>query len=525
MAVGTYTTDLVVIASCEDKDADPGLWAEMTGHSGGGADATETDYFIQGDACISQSTGAADLLEAGLMYNFGSDISGSIEPGMCVFFWQVFLAANAVDSWANGGLRVMIGSSTGNFKFWRSGGKDFGRYPYGGWQNVVVDPLLTPDYEDGSPTSAAQYFGSLPNIVSPVSKGNPHACDVLRYGRGKIIIENGQTGAYGTFTNMASVNDSQYNRWGLFQEIAGGYLWKGLMSIGSVATSVNFQDANANIVVDDTRRTYKSFNRIEINNANSIVSWSAVQITALGSASPGELEVVGDCAFTLDSCTFTDMGSSVFKSNSTITDSTFRRCAEIYQHSATFNGCTFDSSTASQFMVSANNITAIQNCAFTAPTNAIHAMRIDTTGTYTLTGCTYSGFGASGTSAATIYNNSGGLVTLNLAGGDSPTIRNGTGASTDVVVAVVLTLTGLPASTEVTVVASGAARTVLHNTENASGSDQYSYGAAQVGTVVDILCHNIDYDPSFGSIYNYTLGATSTSIPIQMVPDPNYYNP
>lgn len=525
MASPSYNTDLVVVASAEDNTGDPGTWTEMTGHTTGGAAAQETEYFIQGDYCISQSMGQNLGTNAGIMYNYGSDISGNLPSGGCYFFWIMFAAPNAVDVLANGGLRAMIGSGAGDFKFWKVGGSNFGRFPYGGWQNVVVDPTITADYEEGTPTAAHQYFGSLPSQVTKVTKGSPHGLDIIWAGRGKLIATDGESGDYATFLGMSTQNDNQYTRWGLLQYQAGAYLWKGLMSFGTSAASVNFVDANRSIVIDDTRKVYKEFNRIEVYDSESVVTWSAVQITALGSASPGEFEVIDDATITLDSCTFTDMGSFAFRGNTTINDSVFRRCNQIHQHGATIDGCTFDSSTASQAMISANDISEIKNSAFTAPAQAIHAMRIDKAGTYTLTANTYSGFGASGTSAATIYNNSGSLVTLNLAGGDAPTIRNGTGASTDVVVAVILTLTGLPASTEVTVVASGGARTVLYNSEDASGSTQYSYGAAQVGTIVDILCHNINYDPSFGSLYNYTLGATSTSIPIQMVPDVIYYNP
>ena len=66
---------------------------------------------------------------------------------------------------------------------------------------------------------------------------------------------------------------------------------------------------------------------------------------------------------------------------------------------------------------------------FTGSGSTGHAIRITTPGTYTLTGNTFTGFGADGTTFAAIYNDSGGLVTLNIAGGvASPTVRTNTGA-------------------------------------------------------------------------------------------------
>ncbi len=522
MASPSYTTDLVLIASAEDTTGDPQTWDELYGHALGGAETQETDYYLQGDACISQSLGGKTGTQAGLQYENGSDISGSFNDETCVFFWQALMAPNAMDTWANGGLRLVIGSAEGDFRFWKSGGSDYGRNPYGGWQNIAISHVASADYTEGTPTSGAAVFGSMPNMVAAVSKGNPHAMDVIRYGRGEIIVTNGTAADAALFSEMASVNDKQYNRWGLFQEVAGGYLWKGLMSIGTAAASVYFDDENLNVTVDDTPRTYKTFNRIEINHASSVVNWSAIQFAALSSNSPGELEIVDNAAVAFNSCTFTDMGSFAFKSNSTMTDCIFRRCNQIHQHGATFEGCTFDSTTASQAMVSANDLAEFDNSEFIYSRG--HGIVISKAGTYNMTNVTFTGFGASGTSAACIYNDSGSMITINLAGGTSPTIRNGAGASTDVVVSVTLTLTGLPASTEVTIVRVSD-RVVLHNTENASGSEQFGYGSAYIGTVVDILCHNLGYDPSFGSILNYTLASENRSVPIQMVPDNIYYNP
>ena len=62
-----------------------------------------------------------------------------------------------------------------------------------------------------------------------------------------------------------------------------------------------------------------------------------------------------------------------------------------------------------------------------------HFVEITSTGTISLDNLQFSGFGADGTTSAAIYNNSGGAVTINiLNGGATPTVRNGTGASTTI---------------------------------------------------------------------------------------------
>jgi hypothetical protein len=63
-----------------------------------------------------------------------------------------------------------------------------------------------------------------------------------------------------------------------------------------------------------------------------------------------------------------------------------------------------------------------------------HAIEITAPGTYNFTNITFSGYGGtagsnltpnSGANDAAIYNNSGGAVTINVTGGNSPSVRNG----------------------------------------------------------------------------------------------------
>jgi hypothetical protein len=122
----------------------------------------------------------------------------------------------------------------------------------------------------------------------------------------------------------------------------------------------------------------------------------------------------------------------------TFSGMTFQNCPSFTQNSAVIDGSSFYGT-----KVTANNPGLIDNCDFTS-SGAGHAIEITATGTYTMSGDTFVGYGADGTTDAAIYNNSGGAVTINVdGGGDIPTIRNGAGASTTV---------ESPVSTTVTVV-------------------------------------------------------------------------
>jgi len=529
VAVATYSTDLSDISTCEVI----GTWTELTGHTSGGAATVDGESYIQGSNCISQSTGTKTGIVCGLEYDHGSDMSGSMSAGDCFFFWQIYLAAANVETFVNGGLRVGVGSSAGNMKFWKTGGKDFGRYPYGGWQNFAVDPTYAADYTDGSPTSAYQFFGSIPNILAAVAKGNPHGVDAIRYGRGDLYVEYGESGNYGTFAGMASANDAQAARWGLFQAQGTGYLWKGLISFGTSSNAVDFRDSNVNITIEDTPRTYTSFNKIEIVNASSNVEWIGVNITALNASglSIGTLEMVDNATINIDTCVFTDMSTFIFDTNAVVANSTFRRCDQVTQGGGDFDDCIFDSSTSSSGSLYVSNLDNVDNCSFTSD-GSNHAMELSSAhagNSYTLTGCTYTDYATvTGTTGnECIYNNSGGAVTINIDGGDTPTYRNGAGASTNIISAYTHTITGLEQNSEITYVTAGTSTELFH-VENATTSDgdgkyQTTYSHSG-GATVDVLIFHTEYKPDISNIIGITLPTVNATVKVQMFLDENYYN-
>ncbi len=138
---------------------------------------------------------------------------------------------------------------------------------------------------------------------------------------------------------------------------------------------------------------------------------------------------------TFDTLTINDY-STISASGATFLNSTFLNVPSSndsisISSGTTFTGCTINVSrvTAGNYWVSTPSPTGFTNCSFIG--GGGHAIRITSGGTYSFVGNTFSGFGASGTTGAAIYNDSGGLVTINISGGgDTPTFRNGTSAST-----------------------------------------------------------------------------------------------
>ena len=397
---------------------------------------------------------------------------------------------------------------------------------------MMADPTKTADdVYGGGHGGAYQFFGSGLNLLVGISRGAPHGVDAIRYGRGELIIEFGQAANYGTFPGIAAQNDNQSYRWGLFQEEGIGYLWKGLMSFGNATNPCDFRDSNRNITIDDTPATYAAFNRIEVNNSSSRVDWTGINIVALNAAglSIGQFEAIANADINWVGCSFTDMGTFIFQALSTISSTTFRRCGLVTQGGGDFDDNIFAESPAAVALL-VSNLDNIDGCSF-ASDGTGHAMELTSAhagNSYTLTGCTYTGYGLDDTTDAVIYNNSGGAVTINIDGGDTPTVLNGSGASTTIVAEYTFTVTGLELNTEVTFVTAGTT-TVLYNVENASTSDgdgkyqvTYTHGG---GETVDILIHHINYKPDISNIYGLSLPSVNASAKVAMFVDENYENP
>ena len=426
----TYTTDLTNIALAESGET----WGEPTGATGGGVPSAETDYYIQQAACFSKTM----AISGGGIGGMGTLASSgqSITTPQAVFVWIFFGCPNTLDLQANGGLRIIIGSSSANYYAWYVKGSD--TYTYGGWVNIAVDPTVASQATQGTPTGTLQYFGTVASTLATISKGSPFGTDTIRFGR-TLQIVGGDISGYGTFSGAAAKNDANdategYNRWGLFQAIDGGYLMKGLFLMGTSGTAVDFRDSNKVISIQDTLRTVAGFNEFEIRNASSRVDWTNISISALGTTSKGKLTVTDNADVNFESCTFTDMDTFTFQSNSTILSSTFRRCGQITGGGGTFDTCTITNGTAA-VSLALTNLNQATDCTFVSDgTN--HAIDLGTVSSTTsmnwnnyLTGYAVSD-GSSGNEAIKVSVASSQTLTINVgAGYSTPSVYN-TGSGT-----------------------------------------------------------------------------------------------
>jgi hypothetical protein len=531
MAAPSYTTDLNDICLMETGDS----FEEFNGYALGDNAALETDWYLQGSSCASDEANNKTGVGHSIGFDYGSTIT--FNSGDVFLGWIMCMAGNAMDTFANGGYRVLMGSSTSVFYGWYVGGRDFGRNPYGGWVNVAVDPTATPqDTGNGTPTTW-QHFGVAFKMTSGISKGRPLCADAFRYGRAELILTAGDlSNGYATFTGAAAQNDASANRWGLLQSEGTGFLWKGLLTLGTSGTAVDMRDSNVNVTIDDCPRTYAAFNRIEVNNSGSNVEWTGVNFVALNASgvSIGQFEMIDNAVVDLDGCSFTDMSTFIFQSNAIVNGTTFRRCGQVTQGGADFDGCLFDQSAAAVALL-VSNPNNVDDCRFVSDGTG-HAIELTSAcagNSYTAVDWFVSGYASSNGSTGNevIYNNSGGAVTINVDGGSGATAltyRNGTGASTSIVASFSYTVKGLEQNTEVTFVTAGTSTELFH-VENATTSDgdgkyQVTYSHSG-GATVDVLIHHVNYKPDISNILGVTLPSANAEVKVQMFADENYFNP
>lgn len=342
--MATYATDLQTVTLA---DTDTGF-SELDSHTSGSSPASTTENYFHNSAAVDQATGQAVAQSAGMEYDNGADLGVGWTAGHVFMVWQKFDAATNLYNWAGQGMLFGIGSASGDMNYWNALGDNFGNYPSGGWQNTAIDPQVTPDGLDGLGTAdgtpiAGNYsvFGSLPNMRQKITKGSPHVVDAIRYGRGELQI----TGTGATFAGMSAADTALASKWGLFD----GKEWKGLMSIGLTATSASFTDSNVSFNVVDTPRVAAGFNKIEVNHVDTVVDWTSVAINGIGTkaidvvVSAGDFEVVANASIDKTSCTFTDVGTFTYQSNSTLLNTIYRRCGLVTQGGGVFTGCVFDS--------------------------------------------------------------------------------------------------------------------------------------------------------------------------------------
>lgn len=431
MTVPSYTTDLSTFDLCENT----GTYGDFTGMAdGSGADGDDTDDPIQGSYHCSQQVSGVKVGDIASIYaDYGSGVT--IPTDGAILIWSKFDAGGILETYANGGLRIVVGTSASVWSAWKCGGFDRVPNPYGGWRNYAINPTArTHDYNAGSISTYELAGIALYLTEQGPSKGSPFKMDAVRYGRCSIIFEYGSSGdGYANFLDAAEKNDANdatdgYNRWGLFQVVSGGYLWKGRMQLGTTTNATEFDDSDALIFIDDVVNCTANFNTIEVNNASSIINWNNVIFKALGTTSPGRLVMNHNADMNIDACQFFDMGDFGFGGTlSEFLDCAWSGCGQITVNGGKLNGsqisgCTVDGSSTDEAAVIWDVATDpdgyLDDLTITKGSATNHAIEFGDTvpSSLTIRNGTFSGYNASDSQydSTFYFADTSGTITLNL---------------------------------------------------------------------------------------------------------------
>jgi hypothetical protein len=236
-----------VIANCDGlTDSAGGEWSEI---GGGGIDYT-TDVKRFGDGCIA---GSYSNKSGWQVYDIGSgseldfDTAGT-EEGQFIYIWIHCPTLGLLETIANKGLAIRIGSGTGDYREYVIAGSNDSNGWAGGWRCFVVDIRIAGTVSDTGTLdlAAIRYIGVWIDAAS-LARGDNLFVDQIAVGTGV------RTTGYSA-TNWAMLVDycTAYasRAWGMLQEREGIYYAYGKIYIGDTAQTeaTYFWEGNAPVI-------------------------------------------------------------------------------------------------------------------------------------------------------------------------------------------------------------------------------------------------------------------------------------
>ena len=368
-----------------------------------------------------------------------------------------------------------------------------------------------------------------------------------------LTINGGTSGTPITMSQTAA--DDISNGWGLVSNPQGKQYnifcpteWG-----DSGTASTYFSEADSQITLIGIGIGTGNFDMSTAANATgtNLFELAGCVVINLGAAANWDFSDANSNTLAIDTTQFVDNGAFTFPvtggADRHCNDSTFVNCGQVNPSTMTFLRNTFIGTTDANGALLANR--NLDSMSFTSDGTG-HAIYITATGSYDYTLNSFNGYGADTTTDAVIYNNSGGAVTINVNSGDTPTYRDGAGATTTIIAGAVTTkitvvdndtkaavqgaavviraastVSGLPFEDSVTITRSGTTATVTHtghglatgNWVEIEGATQNDYNRLKQITVTTanaytFVVNNSPTTPATGTI-------TSTAVIINGLSD------
>jgi hypothetical protein len=553
MAEITVDLDGVRQSGSEDN-ANGGSWVKV--NISGPAAVAEPQLVYQGTNTMNVKNGNSGGGNQGYLQFTASagttsdmvSAAGSEGP---LFFLKGYIA-DFGDLEAGSGCRVEIGSDATNHDNYVIAGSDatksvYETYPpQGGYILCSINPEVSDWHEgtDGSPVLSAVAhfsFGALFNVGA--AKSENQAFDAIDVGRG-LILRGGDGGSTdGIFSDFVSADQTNTtNRWGVVSTKSGAISSCGKLTIGDSTTLTEFTDDGGDLVIFPDGYHGPGDLGVKVNiDTSSVAAFTTSQLIGRGVEDPSDTRPDFIVSGVSGTVTLTGTVIDNFR-NVTFTSAVTVSASDIECSLLTQSSCLITDSTIIRTVATAN-IACLQDPLFGTSTflnntdfvQAGTGHAIEVLATATLTNIGFQGYGgtpgtnsaaATGATDAAILNDTGSHVVLTIvAGGDTPSVRNGAGAVTTIVAAVNVTFTGMKDGTEVRIYDAGTGAEIDGIEEATDGSpDNRSFTwSDQAGNEVNYVIHNVTQETI--RVEGFPVPSIDTSIPIQQRIDRNYDNP
>jgi len=525
--MATATLGAINLTEIDDADANTD-WTEFT--------TADPDIKKEGTNAMSGIL-RSDLDEG--YVDKGSPISCS---GEHLRLWINTINVPYMETETNGGYEVFVYDGTNTDYVTIFSSDDY----FGGWFNMVVDCAL---FTTVTPANVDRW-GIRANHHTNAKNATNTWVDYFRYMDGYYI-----TGGTGSGSNAVHLSDvAEADRisgatligYGIVLESEGVYFSYGKIQLGNGATTTYFE-MDGDVLIFTDQPVADGLYAINGNGSGADILITGSTIKSAGTAadtrfdfdmstgSPGSVEITDNV--------FRRGGDFTYASGQTVTGNSYNDCGQITAGGADLTGSVikgYEGSTgtaALYYNVNADPDGELDDMEFTKGTATTHAIELgsNTPSSITLRGWTTSGYNASDEqNDSTIYNNSGKAITIYITGGTGNfSVRNGSGASTSVVISpVTLTITvkdgdtkavisgvqvfvevtsgvNFPYNASVNITGSGTTATVTHATHGLETGDWVNIQGANE----DVYNGRYQITYSDGSTYTYTTNETIGSSP------------
>lgn len=403
--------------------------------------------------------------------------------------------------------------------------------PLGGFIPMWVDVSRTPEVGGTANEASISEVGLVVDIGDVGGNAANLILDEVLYGSSGYRWD-GASGSLADFRSFESANNE-----GVFITSNGIDFCYARLEIGS-ATATTFTDSGFTIAFPNQTLVAETFMgvTVDLQNAGTAVTFTNALIQSsnvAGATRRPDLLVTGT-AGTLDFDSTNLLGLRLAQFTAGVLfDGGTLDAVSLTQGGAEINNSVLRPRTASGVALCSDPTFGASGIHDSSVVQASlgHAFEIASPGAVSLVNLRYTGFGgatgsnptpASGANDAVFYNNSGGLVTLNVTGGDTPSVRNGAGATTVVNASALVTLTGLVVNSEVRAYLGTDPATVTEIDGVEDSGTSFSFSQSAAGQAGYIVIHALDH---LNQSINLVYASTDQTIPIQQQVDRQYENP